>query len=336
MTLYRRWIAAGLTALATLATAGVAAARTPDVKLLHRYEPVTRFDAQEHFFPTMVQSFIDDSTLEVLGPTGWTTVDPDPGPGNLPAAGSGPVRLNEQPCSPASTLGGLDCYVAAWQDDPGGPAVYGHVVRESNKIVLQYWYFYYDDVYSYDLYSSLGLGPQFIWQAHEGDWEVVNVVLSASEEPESVGYSQHCLGQTRGWAATPVAGGTHPIVYVAAGSHANYPSAGAHTFDIACIPPQALQLLIGANLPLPVDYAFGTGLVAGPPGTDGTVTPVHVISDDVPAWVSFPGYWGEAEYFHAAPLPVPTFPSGGFGPEGPAGHPVWSDPLATLATWPPG
>jgi hypothetical protein len=39
--------------------------------------------------------------------------------------------------------------------------------------------------------------PGTIWQSHEGDWEVVNVVLSAAGEPLLVGLSQHCSGETR-------------------------------------------------------------------------------------------------------------------------------------------
>jgi hypothetical protein len=69
--------------------------------------------------------------------------------------------------------------------------VYGRVAHENGRIVLQYWYFYYDDVYSYQYPPS-----NFIWQAHEGDWEVVNVVLTEDEQPLFVVYSQHCLEPT--------------------------------------------------------------------------------------------------------------------------------------------
>jgi hypothetical protein len=90
----------------------------------------------------------------------------------------------------------------------------GRVTHEDGRIVLQYWYFYYEDAYSYQYPPS-----NFIWQAHEGDREVVNVVLSDDEQPLFVGYSQHCLGQRRDWSDTPRFDGTHPIVLVALGSH---------------------------------------------------------------------------------------------------------------------
>jgi hypothetical protein len=62
--------------------------------------------------------------------------------------------------------------------------VYGHVAHDGDDTVLQYWLFYYDDVYSYAYPPS-----NFIWQAHEGDWEVVNVVLDEGEQPVSAAYS---------------------------------------------------------------------------------------------------------------------------------------------------
>jgi hypothetical protein len=206
--------------------------------------------------------------------------------------------------------------------------VYGHVVRESGDLVLEYWFFYYDDVYSYTYPPS-----DLFWQAHEGDWEEAMVVLSGDEQPVSVGYSQHCLGQTRSWADTPRFDGTHPIVHVALGSHANYFTAGVNPINPACIPAAALAVLRAQGLPLPVDYAY-PGPVAGPPGSGGAVMPVEQITDDTPGWVEFPGYWGEAQYLHA-PAPIGTVAFGS-APVGPAFHPAWSNPLETLATWPAG
>src|SRR5262249_8470710 len=156
--------------------------------------------------------------------------------------------------------GGLDCYADASSTGSGGPTVYGHVVREDGDIVLQYWAFYYDDVYSYTYPAS-----DFIWQAPEGDWEVVSGVLGADDQPLYVGYSQHCLGQRRAWADTSRVDETHPVVHVAVGSHANYFTTGTHPIAIACIPPAAVAILLHNHLPLPVDYAFDGGAIAGPP-----------------------------------------------------------------------
>ena len=122
-------------------------------------------------------------------------------------------------------------------------------------------------------------------------------------------------------------------MHVALGSHANYFTTGTHPINTACIPPAAIAILRARGLPRPVDYAFA-GPTAGSPGSGGAEMHVKQITDSKPGWVKFPGYWGETQYFHA-PAPVGTVPLGN-SPLGPAFHPEWSDPLATLATWPTG
>jgi hypothetical protein len=119
----------------------------PEPRLLARYQPVTQFDPLERFLPTKVQSFVSDADLEQLVAGNWTVVDSDPEPGELPTSGT--WRLNQDSCSPAALLGGLDCYASASAEGSDGPTVYGRVAHEDGRIVMQYWYFYYDDVYSY-------------------------------------------------------------------------------------------------------------------------------------------------------------------------------------------
>ena len=311
--------------LVALGAANVASAYS-DHRLLDKYQPVTHFDPVERFEPTTVRSFVRDSDLEQLSGSTWVLVDPNPRPQDLPGPGTGVWRLNQDSCSPFLVLGGLECYDAAEEAGHHRSVVYARVARTAGTIVLQYWYFYYDDVYSYTHPPS-----DFLWQAHEGDWENVNVVLSEDGVPEYVGYSQHCLGQQRAWSLTPQLD-SHPIVYVAAGSHANYFSAGTHPINVVCIPPPALDLLRRLGLPPPVDYT-GDGDVAGPPVAGGIHTHVREARDDHP-WVAFPGFWGELQYFHA-PAPIGTVPFG-TSPNGPAYHAVWNDPLGTIAGWPSG
>jgi hypothetical protein len=227
-----------------------------------------------------VQSFITDATLERLNGTAWDLADSDPGPGSLPGVGSGTWRLNQEPCSPADPLGGLSCYATA---GGSGPVVYGRVATAEDRTVLQYWYFYYSDVYSYPFAP-----PGLLWQAHEGDWEIVNVVLSDEDEPQYVGYSQHCLGQRRAWPDTERFDGTHPVVHVALGSHANYFSPGLHPFNLACVPSQVIGILGLLRLPMPADVA-GLGSKLGPPSADGRAMPVHDMHGGDQAWVEFPG-----------------------------------------------
>jgi hypothetical protein len=328
----RARLAVGLvTCVAVLALAGAAQAATP-ARLLEKYQPVTNFTVDEAFRPTTIDTFVADSTLERFDPSCncFVVVDPDPDPDSLPTSGAG-WRLNQQSCSPADGLAGETCYAAAWRSHDAPGTVYGRVVRTDSRIVLQYWFFYYDDFYDYT-----PTAPDFIWQAHEGDWEVVNVVLDAEEDPLYVGYSQHCLGQRRSWSKTARWRGSHPLVYVAQGSHANYFAAGVHPWNTACLPQSVLDFFRATGLALPNDFSGGPLAVdSGPEAFGGEVTSIQRVTSSSPGWIAFPGTWGELQYLHAALLPVPTQPSG-FSPVGPAQHAVWVDPVGTLASWPRG
>ena len=321
-------VALGAALLVAVFVAVPAQADNGDNALLQAYQPVTHLDPAESFRPASVQSFVADADLERFDAGSWSVVDDDPEPGELPDPGTGAWRLNQDSCAPTLFLGGLSCYAAEGAEGDGASVVYGRVARPAGAIVLQYWYFYYDNTYSYAYPPS-----NFLWQAHEGDWEVVNVVLSEDEVPQYVGYSQHCLGQRRSWSLTEKLD-THPIVHVAAGSHANYLSAGVHPIELACIPPQAIALLRALGLPMPADRSFEGGEVAGPSEAGGTFTHVRGIEDGHPSWVAFDGFWGELQYFHA-PAPIGTVPLGA-SPRGPVYHAVWANPLGTLAGWPLG
>jgi hypothetical protein len=316
-------------ALLLVAVAPVSATRAsePDVRLLATYEPVLQFDPLERFQPTKVESFLTNADLEQFAaPDTWNVVQQNAAPGDLPGPGTGTWRLDQSGCTPSAPFGDLDCYARANHQGGGGPTAYGRVAREDGVVILQYWFFYYDDVYSYTYPAS-----DLLWQAHEGDWEDIDIVLGADEQPLYVGYSQHCLGERRSWDDTARVGDTHPLVHVAVGSHANYFDAGTHAIDVACIPKQAIAVLQGMHLPLPVDHAFA-GSTAGPPGTSDQRMPVEQIDDGSPGWVEFPGSWGELQYFHG-PAPIGTIASGR-SPVGPAFHSEWTDPLGTLESWP--
>jgi hypothetical protein len=311
-----------LVVIAALAFTGAAQAAS-NARLLAKFQPVTYFTSDELFRPTLVDSFIADSTLERFDGSGFVLVDPDPDPGSLPTFGLG-WRLNQQPCTPATGLTGQDCYAASWGAHGDPSIVYGRVVRTGGKVVVQYWYFYYDDFYSYTSPAS-----DFIWQAHEGDWEVVNVVLSDDEEPLFVGYSQHCLGQRRTWSKTPRWHGHHPVVYVARGSHANYLEPGLHMLETACLPGPVLDFFHATGLTLPADVT-GDAASAGPVRFGSEATTVEQVSEGDPAWIDFPGTWGELQFFHAQGFGTAF---SGQSPVGPAQHAVWISPLATLASW---
>ena len=114
--------------------------------------------------------------------------------------------------------------------------------RPPGKLALQYWFFY--------VFNDCN-------NKHEGDWEMIQLVFAAADaaqalgsDPIEVGYSQHEGAERAAWddAKLELVDGTHPVVYPAAGSHANF-------FDAA--------LYLGSS----AEQGFGCDDTAGPPST---------------------------------------------------------------------
>jgi hypothetical protein len=313
-----------------------------DAKLLRNYEPVLVFHPDEQFRPEKVTRFVEDSELErFVGSSpqqlpldaAWTVVDPDPEPGELPAPAPGALfRLDVTGCEADAALAGHDCYAAsaARKKRDGEVALYGRVVRTDTRIVLQYWLFYYD--------NPLLLPPTPVgtfWQSHEGDWELVNVVLGADEQPLEAAYGQHCSGQRRAWTdvTKSPAGSTHPVAYVALGSHASYFAPGAGPLGTIPISPVCIPPAVAPILPQLPFLQVADQVVDGPHADRATI---HRIEGKT--WSTFGGHWGESEYF-STPIPLgPTIPAGavpiGLAPASPALQAKWN--ASTILGWPTG
>ena len=153
---------------------------------------------------------------------------------------------------------------------------YAHLTTDeaSGRTALQYWLFYYYN----DSYNK-----------HEGDWEMVTVVLDAAQQPEFVTVTAHHGGTRRLWENVHVVQDTHPAVYVARGSHANY--------------------FVGPEL-YPITFQFFTRRVSAydRTGSEGPVIPQVVLipsrqellanPDAYPElhWLRFEGNWGEQAF----------------------------------------
>ncbi|HSB65604.1 MAG TPA: PrsW family glutamic-type intramembrane protease [Anaerolineales bacterium] len=184
--------------------------------------------------------------------------------------------------------------------DAGGPAslTYAHVVHNQNPeyTAIQYWLFYfYNDWFN----------------KHEGDWELVEVILLSDEQPAWVVYSQHHGGVRRSWTTTSLEDGTHPVVYVARGSHANYFAANEVFPFEQDIGNRQLVLVdrtgISKRLIPQVSLIPSRAeLIADPAGWPGV------------EWLMFRGRWGETAVY------------GDFnGPYGPADKGFqWEDPYS--------
>ena len=122
----------------------------------------------------------------------------------------------------------------------------------SSSTVIQYWMFY--------AFNKGHLNQ------HEGDWEMVEVVVPDSGD-KWVAYSQHYSGQRATWDLVETEG-NHIKVYVARGSHANFLRSYSGKLGVAN------------------DYVGSNGKILQP----GDYTLMNAEDED---WLDFAGRWGE-------------------------------------------
>jgi hypothetical protein len=274
--------------------------------LLREYEPVLFFHPQEDWAPESADSFVGRARVErQVGKGRWSAMSPP-----LPTSSSG---CTLSPCFrfnlPCPLRGGDGCYeatrsdAAAWQH----PLVYGRVVSVPTgtapppgftvapRYLVRYWLFYeFDDWRTND---------KHLWQAHEGDWENITIALSSTLDPLFAAYSEHCSGTIRAWTSVAKRGGSHPVAYVARGSHANYFTTTATSTKFSeCLTKyldrpaltKATAIIKLAQERL-VDR-MGTAHPSGPGEIPGvTQLQLQELGTDLPAWARFPGRWSEGQ-----------------------------------------
>jgi hypothetical protein len=336
----RRTICLGL--LCTVATLGVAArAAAPDpATLLQTYEPVLLFHPGEDWAPKQVESYLNVAKIERETSKGvWTTVPPP-----IPTSTAGCART---PCFrlnlPCKLHDGYACYArfAGQTTDWAHPVVYGTIAvvpptakpppgfTTPPRYLVHYWLFYaFDDWHS---------AHDRLWQTHEGDWESITVGVGSDGTPQLAAYSEHCSGTVRPWASVTKRGGTHPVAYVALGSHANwFTRASSVTRFTECLKgvsssSSVVQRLVQLTQDQVVDR-MGTAHPLGPAGLSG-VTPLTLtqLEPATTDWARFAGRWGEGQIVWLGSKPHSFLTaSQGYGP----GTPNW---FATTvgASWHP-
>jgi hypothetical protein len=204
-----------------------AAAESPEdtaaQALAERYAPVVRLQGDssncangEQFQPTDVEAVLGDQQVALRGP--WRPpelVKPQPEGKDLGLVFPGHfLDFPGDPLRPGCTYAEWSARINAVHP----PTVYAHVAADPafpGRLSLEYWFFYVFNDYN---------------NTHEGDWESIRLVFDAATPaaalrttPTAVGYSQHGGAERARWgdAKLEIVDGTHPVVYPAAGSHAN-------------------------------------------------------------------------------------------------------------------
>ncbi len=175
-----------------------------ELDLSRRFAPCLQFTSQENFYPVDVTYHINNSVLKLyLGEGEYELIDLNPTVDELTHYTAEDYFLDNKL---GSFTGILSDYRSRLPEL--GYTVYVRVTEELNHYVIQYWLFY-----------AFNDGDV---NQHEGGWEVVEVVLGSDGRPMYAVYSQHQTRQRADWGLVEKVDDTHPVVYVARGSHANY------------------------------------------------------------------------------------------------------------------
>jgi hypothetical protein len=162
---------------------------------------------------------------------------------------------------------------------------------------ISYWVFYG--------YDPKGPGIQDNIFQHEGDWEHITIEFTTNDIPTNVIYAAHgkdCASVQYAWPnpanGSPISltAGTHPVVYVAQGTHASYPT--------GMIDPDFNRSLCGSDFTSSTDDTALTGSVSW--DSWNNLQPVNN-----QCWFGFGGAWGETASTLGAR------PSDSTGPDGP-------------------
>jgi hypothetical protein len=304
----RRAALAALIVLPFAFASTAAAASTDESALAARFAPVVRLVNEPEtcgpggpYVPIDVNLLFNEPTVALRGP--W-----------------GPKDLIKVAPSPDDLAGGLYGYHLDFPGnalDPGcsylewsrrltqghSPTVYAHVSTDPGypgQLALQYWMFYV-----FNDWNNL----------HEGDWEMIQLNFHASdaaqalhETPAEVGYSQHEGAERSAWddPKLQLVGGTHPVVYPADGSHANFYG-------------EALYLGASGSQGVGCDDTRNAGLVTHPAVQTIPSDPTQAAAEF--PWIGFQGRWGEQQ---------PAFFN---GPTGPNLKEQWTEPIRWSQIW---
>jgi hypothetical protein len=298
----RAWLLA--VAFAAFAAAlPVSAQADAEADLAERYAPVVRLVSQsepcahgEPYQPTNVDLVLGSPDIALRGPWDRTNIIKVAPTGEDLSDGLFDYHLD----FPGDAVS-PGCVYDEWShrlNEGQSPVTYARLVTDPafpTQIALQYWFFYVFNDFN---------------DKHEGDWEMVQLDFDAStpeqalvRKPALVGFSQHEGAESAHWGDSKleVVDGTHPVVYPALGSHANYYTSALHLGRSAA-------------------QGVGCDETSGP--STELRPEVLLVPTDTTAylraypWLGFVGHWGEEhEAFYN-------------GPTGPTTKLQWTEPIA--------
>lgn len=244
-----------------------------DFEDANKYAPIFYFEKEENYYPTNANYTIYNSYLYQVKEESPLLIDDTPTPSELANYNTDDHEffyLDNYNGKPGEE-GTISNYQKSIYHDQ---VIYYRVDNIDGNKVIQYWMFY--------AYNKGDLNE------HEGDWEMVQVIIPDSGS-NWVAYSQHHMGQKASWDVVEK-NGNHIKVYVARGSHANYFRAYSGVIGLAS------------------DHVGDNGVIWDP--EDYTLYDLK--SQE---WLNFRGKWGEiADSTEGA---VTGSILGETGPEGP-------------------
>jgi hypothetical protein len=271
----------------------------PATTLAQRYAPVVRLVDHpdkcgrhgEQYQPTNVNAVLGNPEVALRGPWDSTNiVTVGPTAQDLSAGLPGyNLDFPGEALSPGCTYADWAAQIA----ETSPPTVYAHVATEPgfpDQLALQYWFFYV-----FNDFNDL----------HEGDWEMIQLNFHAADvtqalttSPYETGYSQHEGGERAAWGdpKLQIVDGTHPVVYPALGSHANYYS-------------DALYLGRSAAQGVGCDDTVGPSRQLRPTVINIPQAPAQYLKEF--PWLGYLGRWASATRASTTGRPARTPRSGG-------------------------
>jgi len=267
--------------------------------LLKKYAPVLYFHPEEKVYPWGINSMLYNADLKKM--RNKRTVPMPVGSKDLLSNNSDKLYLDMRNIDPyhdaVNSLKSIDTTFKRFPFKVCGRRI--DPQKNSTHIVLQYWLFY----------------PFNDWHNdHEGDWELLQIRYAKNRHgPDQVTTSHHHSGSVTAWDNISKINGTHPKIFVAKGSHGNWPAGGNHAVG-----------KIWRKVGVFRDKTSENGMVLYPEDIMDTVggkKQKYILEDisDMPgsSWIYWNGRWGDVKVLFW----------GYRGPASPGVQDKWKDPI---------